>query len=162
MHFSTNSSEQKVDPIGALTSSTAEARQEIYAKVSLTTDISLLSDNERKVLPYLIRVAKLMDEIFWKESIPESVIVDMGSLTIGQKLFYDLNYGPWDRLVNFKPFVVGIGEKPIGTNFYPADMTKAEFEAMKATDKSSLYTVIIRDDKGQLTTIPYHKFLIIN
>lgn len=155
---SSNSSEQKVDQIDTLISSAVDARPEIYAKVSLKTDISLLSDNERKVLPYLIRVAKLMDSIFWKESIPENSKVDLLLLDADQQLFYQLNYGPWDRLDNFKSFVDGIGEKPLGANFYPADMTKAEFEAMKATDKSSLYTVIRRDDKGQLTTIPYHQF----
>ena len=107
-----------------------EARPEIYAKVKLTTDMSVLSENEQLVLPYLIKAAKLMDEIFWEESIPESVQVDMASLTEEQNLFYDLNYGPWDRLDNFNSFVNGVGEKPLGANFYPADMTKEEFESM--------------------------------
>jgi hypothetical protein len=135
-----------------------EARPEIYAKVKLTTDISVLSENEQLVLPYLIKAAKLMDEIFWEESIPESVQVDMASLTEEQNLFYDLNYGPWDRLDNFNSFVNGVGEKPLGANFYPADMTKEEFESMTDVNKKSLYAVVRRNEEGKLITIPFHQF----
>ena len=135
-----------------------EARPEIYAKVKLTTDMSVLSENEQLVLPYLIKAAKLMDEIFWEESIPESVQVDMASLTEEQNLFYDLNYGPWDRLDNFNSFVNGVGEKPLGANFYPADMTKEEFESMTDVNKKSLYTVVRRSQEGKLITIPFHQF----
>ncbi|MDB9774659.1 Zn-dependent hydrolase [Vicingaceae bacterium] len=135
-----------------------EARPEIYAKVKLTTDISVLSENEQLVLPYLIKAAKLMDEIFWEESIPESVQVDMASLTEEQNLFYDLNYGPWDRLDNFNSFVNGVGEKPLGANFYPAYMTKEEFESMTDVNKKSLYAVVRRNEEGKLITIPFHQF----
>ena len=135
-----------------------EARPEIYAKVKLTTDMSVLSENEQLVLPYLIKAAKLMDEIFWEESIPESVQVDMASLTEEQNLFYDLNYGPWDRLDNFNSFVNGVGEKPLGANFYPADMTKEEFESMTDVNKKSLYAVVRRNEEGKLITIPFHQF----
>lgn len=135
-----------------------DARPGIYAKVDLTTDVSALSDNERKVLPYLIEAAKLMDSIFWMQSVPENTIVNLTVLSDDQKLFYALNYGPWDRLDNFKPFVKGVGEKPLGANFYPTDMTKAEFEKFESTDKKSLYTIVRRDENGGLITIPYHQF----
>jgi len=36
-------------------------------------------------------------------------------------------------------------------------MTKKEFKDFKSADKSSLYTVLRRDNKGKLYTIPYHK-----
>ena len=155
----TNTTDQETTAIDSTaTVDVVEARPEIYAKVKLTTDISVLSENEKQVLPYLIKAAKLMDAIFWQQSIPESVQVDVASLTDGQKLFYNLNYGPWDRLDNFKSFVNGVGEKPLGANFYPADMTKEEFEAMTAEDKKSLYTVVRRNEEGKLITIPFHQF----
>jgi hypothetical protein len=135
-----------------------DARPGIYAKVDLTTDVSALSDNERKVLPYLIEAAKLMDSIFWMQSVPENTIVNLTELSDDQKLFYALNYGPWDRLDNFKPFVKGVGKKPLGANFYPTDMTKAEFEKFESTDKKSLYTIVRRNENGGLITIPYHQF----
>ncbi len=140
------------------TTAVVAARPNIYAKVDLTTDISVLSANERKVLPYLIEAAKLMDSIFWKESVPENTSINLDELSADQKLFYQLNYGPWDRLDNFNPFVEGVGEKPLGANFYPTDMTKKEFEKFESDDKKSLYTVVRRDENGGLKTIPFNQY----
>src|SRR5699024_8615868 len=67
------------------------------------------------------------------------------------------NYGPWDRLDNNRPFVDGVGSKPLGANFYPADMTKEEFEKWESDAKKDLYTLVRRSDDGSLTTIPYHE-----
>jgi len=47
------------------------------------------------------------------------------------KHFAEINYGPWDRLDNEKPFIEGYGEKPKGANYYPVDMTDEEFQALK-------------------------------
>ena len=56
------------------------------------------------------------------------------------KNLLNINYGPWDRLDGNSSFLKDIGEKPLGANFYPKDMTKEEFEASNLKDKSSLYT----------------------
>ena len=40
-----------------------------------------------------------------------------------------INFGPWDRLRGNEPFLPGVGAKPLGANFYPADATRAEIEA---------------------------------
>jgi hypothetical protein len=75
---------------------------------------------------------------------------------------FDLHFGPWDSLDHDKPFY-GTKEKPPGAAFYPADMTKEEFEAHIAAhpeDKAaftSLYTVIRRDADGKLIAIPYRE-----
>ena len=39
-----------------------------YASFTLTTDISKLTVNEKKMIPLLIEAAKIMDEIFWIEA----------------------------------------------------------------------------------------------
>jgi hypothetical protein len=71
------------------------------------------------------------------------------------------NYGPWDRLDGNAPFVEGVGPKPAGANFYPADVTKEEVEAAAAVSPAaregleSLYTLVRRDEAGTLTAIPY-------
>ncbi|MCB0679122.1 MAG: hypothetical protein KDC30_20635, partial [Saprospiraceae bacterium] len=39
-----------------------------YTTVRLTTDLSKLSDNEKKMIPLLIEAAQLMDECFWYEA----------------------------------------------------------------------------------------------
>jgi hypothetical protein len=53
-----------------------------------------------------------------------------------------INYGSWDRLDGNKPFVEGIVEKPAGANYYPKDMSKAEFEAADMENKSSIYNFV--------------------
>src|SRR5699024_2921800 len=71
--------------------------------------------------------------------------------------FAVINYGPWDRLNNNEPFVEGVGPKPAGANFYPADMSREEFEAWDNPEKDELYTLIRRDGSGALVAIPYHE-----
>jgi hypothetical protein len=47
----------------------------------------------------------------------------------GTGCFAKINYGPWDRLAGNRPFIPGYGDKPLGANFYPVDMSREEFEA---------------------------------
>lgn len=134
-----------------------KARPEIYAKVKLTTDISILSENEKKMLGLLIEAAKEMDKVFWKQSFPQYESYNTSGLSEAEKLFYQINYGPWDRLNGNKPFVKGIGEKPLGAGYYPIDMTKEEFEAWEAENKKSLYNLVKRDEKGNLILVPFYE-----
>ena len=134
------------------------ARTEIYAPVKLTTDISKLSEEDKKIIPILIEAATLMDEIFWLESNPESIMIDIEQLSKKENTFYTINYGPWDRLNGNDAFISGIAKKPLGANYYPTDMTKQEFEAWDQGDKKSLYTMIRRNDDGTLISIPFNAF----
>ena len=43
-------------------------RPEIYATVRLTADLTALSDRDRQLLAVLIRAARIMDDLFWKNS----------------------------------------------------------------------------------------------
>ncbi|MES3018821.1 MAG: Zn-dependent hydrolase [Bacteroidota bacterium] len=131
-------------------------RLPIYATVKLTTDIQKLTENERKVLPLLIQAAQIMDDLFWQQAYPQrdsllSTIKDENT-----KEFVLVNYGPWDKLNGNKPFVKGIGVKPEGSGFYPADMTKEELESSDIKDKKGLYSMVRRDSTGKLYSIPYH------
>ena len=134
-----------------------KARPEIYAKVKLTTDISILSENEKKMLGVLIEAAQEMDKVFWKQSFPQYESYNTSGLSEAEKLFYQINYGPWDRLNGNKPFIKGIGEKPLGAGYYPVDMTKEEFEAWEAENKKSLYNLVKRDEKGNLILVPFYE-----
>ena len=73
------------------------------------------------------------------------------------------NYGPWDRLAENEPFVAGFGPKPPGANLYPANLTKEEFEEVLAADPEraaelrSLYSLVRRDESGELIAVPYRK-----
>ncbi|MEQ8907969.1 MAG: Zn-dependent hydrolase [Vicingaceae bacterium] len=134
-----------------------EKRLMKYVKVKLTTDLSALSESQKKLIPKLIEVGKVMDEIFWEEAYgkQDSLLNAVQDEKLSQ--FIKINYGPWDRLAGNEPFVDGVGEKPLGANFYPRDMNKAEFEASTLENKTSLYTLLRRDEAGKLITIPYHE-----
>ncbi len=126
-----------------------------YTSVKLTTDLSKLSNHEKKMIPLMIEAAEIMDQLFWFESYGKGD--SLLSATEDEKLksYIKVNYGPWDRLQGFQSFIPGIGSKPAGANFYPADITKEEFEAFDDLEKTSQYTFIRRNDEGKLYTIPY-------
>lgn len=127
-----------------------------YAPVELRSDIIHLSAKERQMLPYLFEAAQIMDNIFWKQTLGDKDAFLSSIADEATRRFAEINYGPWDRLGDNKPFVDGYGEKPLGAQFYPADMTKDEFETFDSKDKTSLYTVIRRNAEGKLESIPYH------
>jgi len=127
-----------------------------YASVKLTTDLSLLTGKEKQMLPILIEVAQLMDDIFWEQTLGDKQAFLDTLSDPATRQFAVINYGPWDRLDENKAFVPGVGEKPKGANFYPADMSKEEFEAFPDKMKNSQYTVIRRDGTGKLRCVWYH------
>lgn len=128
-----------------------------YKSVQLITDLSQLSESEKVMIPKLIEAAKIMDKLFWYEAYGKKDSLLAATADEATKQYIQINYGPWDRLANNEPFVDGVGAKPAGANFYPADMTKEEFEAAELEGKSSLYTFIRRNDEGNLIAIPYHE-----
>lgn len=128
-----------------------------YASVKLTTDLSALSDSDKKMIPLLIEAAKVMDTLFWWQTYgdPDSLLHAVKDDKTRQ--FIMINYGPWDRLNNDTPFIAGVGKKPAGANFYPHDMTKEELEKSDVKDKMGQYSVIRRDSTGKLYSLPYHE-----
>ena len=139
------------------TDSELQKKVDEFVEVELTSDISHLSDNQKEMLNYLFEAAKLMEDIFWKEAYGDREALLASLDDQAAKDFVKINYGPWERLNNNKSFLKGVGEKPAGAQFYPTDMTKEEFEALEAEDKTSLYTLVKRDENGKLYTVPYHK-----
>lgn len=144
---------EKVQPKDSLS---IDDRLAKYVSVKLTSDMSQLTENQKKMLPLLIEAAQQMDAIFWQEAYGDSQEL-LGSIENEKvRKFAKINYGPWDRLAGNEPFVEGVGEKPLGANFYPKDMSKEEFESAELEGKTSLYTMIRRDEEGNLMSIPYY------
>ncbi len=136
---------------------TTEPRPEIYADFTLTADLSHLTDNQREMIGILIEASQLMDDLFWRQAYGDDYASWLDSIDdIDTRVFAEFNYGPWDRLDGNKPFVDGVGAKPPGANFYPADMSKDEFEAAYLPGKADLYSLVRRDGEGNLTLVPYH------
>jgi len=128
----------------------------MYTTVRLTSDLSSLSEKERQMIPLLIEAGNIMDELFWYEAYGQKDSLLNALTDDAARQFVMINYGPWDRLNNNEPFLPGVGPKPDAANFYPHDMTKEEFEKSTLKDKTSQYTFLRRDAKGQLITIPYY------
>jgi len=127
-----------------------------YVTFKLTSNLNVLTENERKMLPILIKAATIMNKLFWYEAYGDKNQLLDSISNEDTKKFIEINYGPWDRLDGNKPFVDGVGTKPAGANFYPADMTKVEFDVFIDESKLSLYTFVRRNKEGNLFTIPYH------
>lgn len=131
------------------TSSAMQKKVDEFAMVQLTTDVSKLNDKEKQLIGIFFDIAEIMDELFWLQSFGDKAEMEkiQDSAT---RDFALINYGPWERLDGMRTFVTGYGDKPLGANFYPADMTKEEYEALQDENKGSLYTVIRRDKDGKL------------
>ncbi|MCY1722737.1 Zn-dependent hydrolase [Prolixibacteraceae bacterium Z1-6] len=127
-----------------------------FVSFKLTTDLSVLTEKEKQMLPILLEAGKLIEEIYWVEAFGNKAELDTKDWNEYTRKFIDLNYGPWERLNANKSFLAEYEDKPAGANFYPIDMTKAEFEAWDDDSKTSLYTLIRRGEDGKLQSIPYH------
>ena len=142
----------------------AEMRAQ-FAIVEMDVDTSFLTDEERQVVNKLIEVGDLMSEIYMRqrsENNPawRAAIAASPATNAAEHLdLFDLHFGPWDTLDNNLAFH-GDAVMPPGAAFYPADMTKDEFEAWIAAhpeDEAAFrsgYTVIRRDG-DRLIAIPY-------
>jgi hypothetical protein len=133
-------------------------RPEVYTQFTLTTDLSYLSDNQREMIGILIEASHIMDDLYWRQAYGDGYQEWLASIGVDEiRHFAEINYGPWDRLDGDKPFMDGVGDKPLGANFYPTDMTKEEFEAADLPGKDDLYTLVRRNAEGALTVVPYHE-----
>src|SRR5687767_5848925 len=143
------------------------ARLAQLPKTVIDYDRSLLNENERQVVAKLIEASKHIDEIYWKQVSEKNfewrsqlaMQKDDSPLDRAGYDYFMANKGPWDRLDEDHPFI-GSEKKPAGAAFYPADMTKEEFEAYVAAHPDQkdalqgLFTVVRRQG-NQLVAIPY-------
>lgn len=144
---------------------TLEKMRSQFAVIDMDVDTSFLTGEEVEVVNKLNQVGNLMSEIYlrqrsemnpeWREEIAGG---DLENKDLTLQLF-DLHFGPWDTLNDNAPFY-GSTQMPDGAAFYPADITKKEFEdwiAAHPEDEDAFksgYTVIRRDGDG-LIAIPY-------
>ncbi|KZN50760.1 dipeptidyl-peptidase 3 family protein [Pseudoalteromonas luteoviolacea] len=133
-----------------------QQRLNIYTEVTLTSDLSHLNDNQKKMISLLIDASKIMDDLFWKQAFGQNKSAFLAGIEDDKvRQFADINYGPWDRLDGDKVFLSGFEEKTPGAQFYPSDMTKAELNQAEFKDKQGLYSMVKRDEQGNLYSVPY-------
>lgn len=156
--FGCNNASNKKKENADSTKNETSMKQKIeqFAVVKLNTDLTKLTDKEKQMIPILLDVAKLMDEIFWMETLGDKKVFFNGIKDSDTRRFAEINYGPFERLNENKSFVEGYKDKPAGANFYPQDITKDEYEKFKVNDKNAQYTVIRRKEDKSLESVPYH------
>ena len=123
-------------------------------------DLERLSASERRMLPLLIEAAGAMEAPYWIQNYGEPDTLLASVSEDETRRYLRLNYGPWDQWHADQPILAGVGEKPAGANFYPADMTHEEFESEASLRPGlrSPFSMVRREAGGRLEAIPYHEF----
>ncbi|MFN2100320.1 dipeptidyl-peptidase 3 family protein [Altererythrobacter sp. MF3-039] len=135
------------------------------AVIEMNPDTSYLTAEERQVVNLLIEASGYMSEIYLRQrgvnnpqirdAISRSRRADRDLLLA----MFDRNMGPWDEMAELHPFW-GSEAMPEGAGFYPADITREEFDAYleanpeEAEALTDDYTVVRRDG-DKLVAIPY-------
>ena len=142
-----------------------------FAPTPLRVDTSRLSAGDRQALVKLIEAARLLDNVFmmqyWKGDTGLYARLQRDKTPLGKARlrYFWINKGPWSVLDSYKAFLPGVPpEKPRGANFYPEDMTGAQFESWAGSltkeeqeQAKGFFTVIRwKDEAGSKT----HKDLV--
>ena len=143
----------------------AAAQYAKFAEVPMNVDTSFLSASEKAVVNKLIEASGYLSEIYLRQrgaNYPELRNEIKAKGTPDQLKMFDLHFGPCDGLEDNALFY-GTIPCPKGAGFYPADITKEEFEAhieANPADKNAFtsgYTVIRRTEEGGLKAVPYRE-----
>ena len=138
------------------------APAEKLAPIAMNPDTSFLTAEEREVVNLLIQAADLMSEIYKRQHTPNydqlrAQVAAKNDPALLQR--FDTFFGPWDSLDEDKPFF-GNQPMPAGAGFYPADLTKEQFDQYLAAHPdqrealTSPYTVVKRQG-DRLVAVPY-------
>jgi hypothetical protein len=142
-----------------------------FAPAELRVDTSALSSGDKRALAKLLDAARVIDQIFftqvWSGNVAERARLAKDTSPLGKARlrYFDLNKGPWSDLDDHQAFLPGVPAKKLaGANFYPEDMTRAEFEAWaerlpKAHQEEArgFFTVIRRGAVRTLESVPYSR-----
>jgi len=150
----------------------AEALNQMAARFALTdlqVNLTGLSSGDRAALAKLVMAGRILDDVFlqqyWSgnEALYASLQKDPTALGKARLNYFWINKGPWSNLDGFEAFLPDVPKrKPEGANFYPAGMTKEEFDAWAATlpeqqqnQAKGFFTVIRRNEDSKLKIVPY-------
>jgi hypothetical protein len=134
-----------------------------FARVDLSADTAGLSAGDRSALVKLVEAARAVDDLFltqfWSGNHRLLAELRRDTSDLGKARFdyFWLNKGPWSALDEHHAFLPNVPEKKLpGSNFYPEDMTKAEFEAWPGhKDAAGFFSVVRRNAQGKLRNVQY-------
>jgi hypothetical protein len=144
------------------------------APTPLRVDTSKLSSGDRQALIKLIEAGRVMNDIFLMQywsgnpALYSRLQSDSSPLGKARLHYFWINKSPWSALDDFKAFLPGVPPRKLpGSNFYPEDMTRQDFERWIASlpenqqvAAKSFFTVIRWKKDGEsssreLTAVPY-------
>jgi hypothetical protein len=135
-----------------------------FARAELKVDTAALSNGDRQALAKLIEAARVVDDIYldqlWSgnHALLAKLRADTSPLGRARLRYFWLNKGPWSEIDDHAAFLADVPPKKLpGANFYPPDITKAEFEKWATKQATGFFTVITRDGSGRLAAVPYSK-----
>ena len=106
-----------------------------FAPTPMRVDTNELSPGDRQALAKLVEAARIFDEVFMKQlwsgdqALYQNLQKDKSPLGRARLHYFWINKGPWSELDEYKASMPGVpARKPQGANFYPEDMSKAQFE----------------------------------
>ena len=157
--------------VDTITATEIAARVAQFAPATLDFDDRTLAPWEKQVLAKLVEASRIMHDIYTIQVSPQNpswraqLAAQNGDGKEAALEYFDIMVGPWDRLAHDEPFLE-VGPKAAGAGYYPADMTKQEFESYLAAnpgEKDALtgyFTVITRDgsNRNKLVPVPYSKY----
>jgi hypothetical protein len=163
---------QKSTPASTPSLADLEKMANRFASTPLRVDTSNLSSGDRQALVKLVQAARILDQIYMKQlwsgnlDLYARLRKDTTPLGRARLHYFWLNKGPWSDIDEFKAFVPGVPPRKLsGANFYPADMSKEDFERWVATlpaneqERAKGFFAVLRwQDKkaGVLTIVPYN------
>lgn len=132
------------------------------AAIDMRADTSYLSNEEKQVANLLIQAADLLNPIYLRQVSADNPRLREEIEKSGDKSLlarFDTFMGPWDEVDEDKAFY-GNSKRPVGGGFYPADLTKEQFDdylakhPAEADSLKSPYTVVKRQG-DKLVAVPY-------
>jgi hypothetical protein len=141
-----------------------------FVPVRLTADIGALSTGDRQALPKLLAAARILNDVFMDQywsgdrALYQQLKKDTSELGRARLRYFWINKSPWDELKDNQAFLPGVPPRKLpGANFYPPDMTRAEFESWVARlspkqkeEATGFFTVVNRRASDRkLIVVPY-------
>jgi len=139
-----------------------------FAPVDVKVDLAGLPAQEKAALAKLVEASRYVDALFMRQRFAGNdalllqLLSDRSALGRARTDYFLLNKGPWSELDEDRAFLPGVGAKPPGANYYPADATREQIdswmqglpEARKA-EATGFFTTIRRGADGKFIAVPY-------
>jgi len=139
-----------------------------FAPVEVKVDLTKLPSQERAALAKLVEASRYIDALFMRQRFAGNdalllqLLSDRSALGQARVDYFLLNKGPWSELDHARPFLPGVGAKPEGGNYYPADATREQLDSWlqglpqaEKTEATSFFTTIRRAPDGKFMAVPY-------